>query len=57
MLLLNAFENPSLNVQTETVWKLISWPNCVVMSEEAKVLSHIFKRFNLQGAIALLFRV
>lgn len=57
MMLLNTFENPSLNVQTETDWKLISCSNCVVILEEAKVLSHAFKRFNLQAAAALLFRV
>lgn len=55
--LLNTSENPFLNVQIETFWKLVSWPNNVLMSEEAKVLPHVFKRFNLHGAAAMLFSV
>lgn len=46
-------ENPSPNVQTETMWKLVSWPSSAPVSEKAEVLPHGFKRFNLHGAASL----
>ena len=48
-------KTPAANVHIETIWKLVSWPINVVMSEEAKVLPPAFNRFNLHGAAALLF--
>lgn len=46
-------DNPSPNVQTETIWKFVSWPSSAPMSEEAEVLPRGFKRFNLHGAASL----
>lgn len=56
-LLLSSFKYPSLNFQIEFFWKLMSWQNCAVKSQKAKVLHYAFRRFNLPSAAVLLFSV
>lgn len=46
-------DNSSPNVQTETIWKFVSWPSSAPVSEEDEVLPHGFKRINLHGAASL----